>query len=127
MAPVRTTDAGPRPRKEGSRPTRYTRSRLEIIIITISVIISNITIIVINQQGFSIGAAAYEVHLSILWGGIKRGVGEIVVLEVISRWRISGQGGKCCIFGRGRCPLRQSLSGLLRASSAGCPAEELSF
>ena len=43
-------------------------------------------------------------YICILWGGeIKRGVGEIVVLEVISRWRISGQGGKCCIFGRGRC------------------------
>ena len=68
MAPVRTTDAGPRPRKEGSRPTRYTRSRLEIIII-ISVIISNIIIIIIiNQQGFSIGAAAYEVHLYPLGG-----------------------------------------------------------
>ena len=50
MAPVHTTDAGPRPKKEGSRPTRYTRSRLEIIIIIISVIISNIIIIVIKTR-----------------------------------------------------------------------------
>ena len=28
MAPVRTTGAGPRPRKEGSRPTRCIRSPL---------------------------------------------------------------------------------------------------
>ena len=71
MAPVRTTDAGPRPRKEGSRPTRYTRSRLEIIVKFISVIISNIIIIVINQQGFSIGAATHEVHLYPLGGKLK--------------------------------------------------------
>ena len=71
MAPVRTTDAGPRPRKEGSRPTRYTRSRLDIIIIIISVISSNIIIIVINQQGFSIGAATHEVHLYPLGGKLK--------------------------------------------------------
>ena len=69
MAPVRTTDAGPRPRKEGSPPTRYTRSRLEILVIIISVIISNIIIIVINQQGFSIGAAAFEVFLYHFGGG----------------------------------------------------------
>ena len=50
-----------------------------------------------------------------------------MVLEVISRWRISGQGGKCCIFGRGEMSTETKSVRSIKSLFAWLPSRGIEF